>query len=89
MYALQYIFFNDPLLVSEFKRRSRSNLVWTTRQAMEAWNVTRININLPLYISAAFRRIYENGHANMSQHYAGVAFDCGNNLSYKQIYKSD
>lgn len=81
---------NDPmpyslgrtLLVREFKRRSNSSLVWTTTQTMQSWNRTRSIFGIPIYIGTAFRRIYENGHANMSQHYAGVAFDCGQTLSY-------
>ena len=53
--------YNRTLLVSEFRRRSNSNLLWTTRQAIEAWNLTRRNLGLQIYVSAAFRRIFENG----------------------------
>ena len=32
-------------------------------------------------VGYAFKRPYEGGHEQMSQHYAGVAFDVGQNLS--------
>ena len=69
------------LTVGEFRGKSRSNLIWTTRRAMEAWNTTRAAWNRPIYVGYAFRRIGEGGHANQSQHYAGVSFDVGQNLT--------
>ena len=38
----------------------------------------------PIYVGYAFRRIGEGGHANQSQHYAGVAFDVAQNLDNAQ-----
>ena len=34
-----------------------------------------------MYKRQAFKRPYEGGHGNQSQHYAGVAFDVGQTLS--------
>ena len=72
---------NRTLTVAEFRGKSASNLVWTDRSTMQAWNVTRAAWGRPIYIGYAFRRIGEGGHADMSQHYAGTAFDVGQNLS--------
>jgi len=47
---------------------------------MEAFNTTRAAWGRPIYVGYAFKRIWEGGHAAMSQHYAGVAFDVGQNL---------
>lgn len=80
---------NDPmpysygrtLLLSEFRGSSKSNLLYTTVRAMEAWNLTRRNFNAPIYVGYAFKRIYEGGHGLQSQHYAGVSFDTGQTMS--------
>lgn len=80
---------NDPmpysygrsLLLSEFRGSSKSNLLYSTVRAMEAWNITRRNFDAPIYVGYAFKRIYEGGHGLQSQHYAGVAFDTGQTMS--------
>lgn len=80
---------NDPmpysygrsLLLSEFRGSSKSNLLYSTVRAMEAWNITRRNFDAPIYVGYAFKRIYEGGHGLQSQHYAGVAFDTGHTMS--------
>ena len=69
------------LSVREFRGKSNSELIWTDRRAMEAWNTTRRAWGRPIYVGYAFRRIGEGGHADMSQHYAGVSFDVGQNLN--------
>ena len=38
----------------------------------------------PIYVPYAFKRIGEGGHSNQSQHYAGTAFDVGQNLNNAQ-----
>lgn len=68
------------LTVNEFRGSSRAGTLWTTRRAMEAFNVTRTAWGRPIYVGFAFKRIWEGGHAAMSQHYAGVSFDVGQNL---------
>lgn len=68
------------LTVGEFRGSSRANTLWTTRRAMEAFNITRSAWGRPIYVGFAFKRIWEGGHAAMSQHYAGVSFDVGQNL---------
>lgn len=83
---------NDPmpyslgrtLLVREFRGSSRSTVMWTTVQAMEAWNATRSSYNSAIPVGFAFKRIWEGGHSRTSQHYAGVAFDVGQRLSNAQ-----
>lgn len=68
------------LTVGEFRGSSRAGTLWTSRRAMEAFNVTRNLWGRPIYVGYAFKRIWEGGHAAMSQHYAGVSFDVGQNL---------
>ncbi len=68
------------LTVGEFRANSTANTIWTTRRAMEAFNITRSAWGRPIYVGYAFKRIWEGGHDPMSQHYAGVAFDVGQNL---------
>ena len=76
---------NDPmpystdttLRVREFRGSSKSNVLWTTTAAMEAWNLTRRKYGKGIPVGYAFKRIWEGGHGTTSQHYAGVAFDVG------------
>jgi hypothetical protein len=76
---------NDPmpystdttLRVREFRGFSKSNVLWTTTAAMEAWNLTRRTYGSGIPVGYAFKRIWEGGHGTTSQHYAGVAFDVG------------
>lgn len=76
---------NDPmpystdttLRVREFRGSSKSNVLWTTTAAMEAWNLTRPHLRQRYPGGYAFKRIWEGGHGTTSQHYAGVAFDVG------------
>lgn len=70
----------SSLTVREFRGKSVSSIIWTDRRAMHAWNETRTAWGKPIYVGYAFRRIGEGGHANQSQHYAGVSFDVGQNL---------
>lgn len=68
------------LSVREFRARSNSNVIWTDRRAMESWSTTRAAWGMPIYVGYAFRRIGEGGHSAQSQHYAGMAFDVGQNI---------
>lgn len=68
------------LTAGELRGRSDSQIVWTDRRALEAWNRTRTAWGRPIYVGYAFRRIGEGGHADQSQHYAGVSFDVAQNL---------
>lgn len=72
------------LTVGEFRGKSRSNILWTDRKTMEAWNRLRRYWGRPISVGYAFSRIWEGGHTAQSQHYAGVAFDVGQNLTYNQ-----
>ncbi|MCL2069112.1 MAG: peptidoglycan-binding protein [Oscillospiraceae bacterium] len=72
--------FARTLTVGEFRGRSTSSIIWTDRRAMIAWNTTRSSWGRPINIGFAFRRIAEGGHANQSQHYAGMAFDVAQNI---------
>jgi hypothetical protein len=69
------------MTVREFRGKSGSNILWTDRRAMEAWNALRSAWGKPVNIGFAFRRIGENGHAAQSQHYAGVSFDVAQSMS--------
>ena len=84
-----YLSENDPMpyaygttmRVREFRGSSNSPTLWTTIRAMEAWNLTRRSYGKGIYIGYAFKRIWEGGHGTASQHYAGVSFDVGQNVS--------
>ncbi len=69
------------LTVSEFRGASKSNILWTDKRAMQAWNSFRYVYGKPIYVGYAFKRSWEGGHGILSQHYAGLAFDVGQNLS--------
>ena len=83
---------NDPmpyskdnfLTVGEFKSNSKTDLLWTDRRAIEAFNRLREIYGKPIPVGYAFKRISEGGHTGMSQHYAGVAFDVGQRLDNEQ-----
>lgn len=73
--------YGRTLLVREFRGSSRSNLLYTTNAAMESWNTTRRSFGSAIPVGYAFKRIWEGGHGQQSQHYAGVSFDVGQRLS--------
>lgn len=77
--AMPYVTGNT-LTVGEFRANSCTNYLYTDKRAMEAWNNFRAYWGSPIYVGYAFKRIWEGGHANQSQHYAGTAFDTGQNL---------
>ncbi len=72
---------NGTLRVREFRGSSRSNILWTTKRTMQSWNSQRYIYGRSIFVGFAFKRPYEGGHGNQSQHYAGVAFDVGQNLN--------
>jgi len=78
--AMPYVTGNT-LTVNEFRGSSNSSVFWTDKRAMDAWNSFRSYYGKPIYVGYAFKRIWEGGHGYQSQHYAGVAFDTGQNLS--------
>lgn len=72
---------NRSLTVGEFRGSSGSSTLWTTKRAMQSWNATRYLYGAPIPVGFAFKRPWEGGHSNQSQHYAGVAFDVAQALS--------
>ena len=68
---------NGTLKVKEFRGSSRSNILWTDKRTMQAWNSQRYIYGSPIPVGFAFKRPWEGGHGNQSQHYAGTAFDVG------------
>lgn len=72
---------NRTLTVSEFRGSSKTGLLWTDRRCMEAWNSFRYIYGRGIYVGYAFKRSWEGGHGTLSQHYAGFAFDVGQNLT--------
>ena len=81
--AMPYIT-GHTLTVREFRGSSCSDTLWTDRSTLEAWNRTRAQYGRSIYVGFAFKRIWEGGHAGQSQHYAGTAFDVGQNLNSAQ-----
>ena len=72
---------NRTLTVREFRGSSNSNILWTDLRCMEAWNSFRYLYGRGIYVGFAFKRPWEGGHGKLSQHYAGLAFDVGQNLT--------
>lgn len=81
--AMPYIY-NRTLTVREFRSNSNANIIWTSLRTMNAWNNFRSIYGRSIFVGFAFKRCWEGGHANLSQHYAGTAFDVGQNLSYNE-----
>ena len=81
--AMPYIQ-NRYLTLKEFRGSSNSDILWTTKAAMEAFNRLRVLFGSPIRVGYAFKRIWEGGHSGMSQHYAGVAFDIGQGMTQAQ-----
>lgn len=74
----------NTLLVREFRGSSNSDILWTEKRAMQAWNSFRFLYGKPIFLGFAFKRPFEGGHGQQSQHYAGVSFDVGQNLNNTQ-----
>ncbi|SCY79122.1 peptidoglycan recognition protein family protein [Alkaliphilus peptidifermentans] len=72
---------NSTLTVREFKGNSNSSVIWTHKRFIQAWNTLRSGWGRGIHVPIAFNRIWEGGHGYQDQHYAGVAIDCGQNLS--------
>lgn len=72
---------NRTLTIKEFRGSSKSGLLWTDRRCMQAWNSFRYIYGKPIFVGFAFKRSWEGGHGTLSQHYAGLAFDAGQNLT--------
>ncbi len=72
---------NRTLTVEEFRGSSDSEILWTDRRTMQSWNNFRKLYGKAIFVGFAFKRPWEGGHSNLSQHYAGVAFDVAQNLS--------
>ena len=77
----------NTLTVKEFRGSSKSDLLWTTKAFMEAWNSLRRRWGNSIYVGYAFKRIWQGGHTGMSQHYAGLAMDIGQTLSNSERNK--
>lgn len=63
------------LLVGEFRGSSQSPTLWTSKQVMQSFDQQREIWGGPINVGYAFKRPWEGGHSNQSQHYAGTAFD--------------
>ena len=81
--AMPYVT-GGTLTVKEFRGSSRSDILWTEKRAMQSWNQFRHMYGKPIYVGFAFKRPREGGHGRQSQHYAGLAFDVGQNLTNAQ-----
>ena len=53
---------NGTLKVKEFRGPSKSNILWTDKRTMQAWNSQRYIYGGPIYVGFAFKRPYEGGH---------------------------
>ena len=75
---------NNTLKVGEFRGSSKSSTLWTTKRAMEAFNEQRNRWGGPIPVGYAFKRPWEGGHGQQSQHYAGTAFDVAQDFTSKR-----
>ena len=57
---------NRTLTVREFRGSSNSNVLWTEKRVMQAWNSQRYVFVAPIPVGFAFKRPYEGGHGNQS-----------------------
>lgn len=71
------------LTVRDFRGSSKGNILWTDKLTMQTFTQFREYYNKPIHVKYAFKRIWEGGHVGQSQHYAGTAFDAGQNLTEK------
>ena len=60
---------NGTLTVREFRANSSSNILWTSTLTMNAWNSFRYIYGRGIFVGFAFKRCWEGGHSNLSQHY--------------------
>lgn len=72
------------LTVREFRAASCTEILWTNLRVMQSFNKTRRAYGSPIFVGYCFRRIWEGGHGQQSQHYAGGAFDVGQNMTTEQ-----
>lgn len=80
MEAMPYSY-DNTLTVGEFSGGSNSNILWTDKRMMYAWNVFRRGWGRSIFIGYGFKRIWQGGHSSQSEHYAGIALDIGHTLS--------
>lgn len=57
---------NGTLKVKEFRGSSASNILWTDRNTMRAWNSFRYLYGKQIPLGYAFKRSYEGGHSGQS-----------------------
>lgn len=50
---------NRTLRVREFRGSSTSNILWSTKRTMQAWNSFRSIYGAPIYVGFAFKRPWE------------------------------
>ncbi len=72
------------LSVQEFRGVSNSTVLWTDKRFMETFNAFRSYYGSPIPAKFVFRRIWEGGHGDQSQHYAGGSFDTGQVFTAEQ-----
>lgn len=65
---------NGTLRVREFRGSSKSNILWTDRRTMLAWNTQRAIYGKPIYVGFAFKRPYEGRTWNT------ITTLCGNSI---------
>lgn len=53
---------NRTLTIGEFRGSSGSDILWTDRRCMEAWNSFRYIYGRPIFVGFAFKRPWEGGH---------------------------
>lgn len=53
---------NRTLTVKEFRGSSESQILWTDRRTMRAWNNFRTLYSRSIFVGFAFKRSWEGGH---------------------------
>lgn len=73
------------LTAGEFHGSSNSSVMWSDKRFLQTFDRFRKYYGKPIYVGYCFKRIWEGGHGKQSQHYAGAAFDCGQNLGPAEL----
>lgn len=69
----------NNMSVGEFRGASKSNIIWTDKRLLDAFQLLRNIYGRPIKIGYAFRRIGEGNHVMDSNYYAGIALDMAQN----------
>jgi hypothetical protein len=83
---LPYVW-NSRLSAAEFAGREHTDIAWTDRRLLEAYDSLCCVWGGPLKVNHAFCRIKSRMHKAQSAHYAGLAMDIGRGMKLSDLGK--